>query len=56
MEGAHETKEDGWVSSENYVCSEVRVFEHLPSDEAMSRHGSNRGASTRVSKAQVMRG
>ena len=29
---------------------------HLLSDEAMSCHGSNRGASTKVSKARVMRG
>jgi hypothetical protein len=29
-EDAYETNKDGWVSSENYVCSEVQVLECPP--------------------------
>ena len=29
-EDAYETNKDGWVSSENYVCSEVQVLEYPP--------------------------
>lgn len=83
VEDAYETNEDGWVSSENYVCSEVQVLEYPPKlairnrptvksvvfkvkecdtlkerydnsfgDEAVSRHGSSRGASTRVGRPE----
>jgi hypothetical protein len=33
VKGAHDTKEDGWASSENYTCSKVQVLEYPPNGQ-----------------------